>query len=137
MGTIAVLAEVVGRNVGRTYRLELPVVVLGRSARADIQIEQAGVSRAHAEVALYDGHYFVKDRSSKNGTYVNDVLVATSPLREGDLLKVGHTILRFGFASAGDGGGPGGVLPGGGSSAPPAASSAPAAWLPVTPIPRN
>jgi pSer/pThr/pTyr-binding forkhead associated (FHA) protein len=135
MATIAVLAEVFGKNVGRTYRLELPVVVLGRSARADIQIQQDGVSRAHAEVAFHDGRYFVKDRASTNGTYVNDVLIATCPLREGDMLKVGHTILRFGFASDDDGGDPG-VAPPGGSSAPPA-SSAPAAWLPLARDRRN
>jgi hypothetical protein len=64
------------------------------------------------------------------------VLIATSPLREGDFLKVGHTILRFGFADASDGGGEPGASSPGGSSAPPA-SSAPAAWLPAVPDRRN
>jgi pSer/pThr/pTyr-binding forkhead associated (FHA) protein len=135
MGTIAVLTEVSGLHVGRSYRLELPITVLGRSVRADIQIPHAGVSRAHAEVALHEGAYFVRDRSSKNGTYVNDVLVASCALNEGDLLKVGRTILRFGFASTGDdGGSPGGGPSGGG--APPPASSAPAAWS-LPPARRN
>jgi pSer/pThr/pTyr-binding forkhead associated (FHA) protein len=129
MGTIAVLMEIFGKHVGRCYRLELPVMVLGRSERADIQIQQDGVSRAHAEIARYDGGYVVRDRSSKNGTYVNDVLIAAAALNEGDLLKVGRTILRFGFATTTDDSGPGNLPPGGGSSPPP--SSAPAAWLPA------
>jgi pSer/pThr/pTyr-binding forkhead associated (FHA) protein len=136
MGTIAVLTEVFGGHVGRSYRLELPVTVLGRSVRADIQIEQAGVSRAHAEVAVHGGGYFVRDRSSKNGTYVNDVLVAECPLNEGDMLKLGRTILRFGFASTSEEGGPGRVPPAPGG-APPPASSAPVAWLPPPAARRN
>jgi pSer/pThr/pTyr-binding forkhead associated (FHA) protein len=128
MGSIAVLEEVFGDHVGHIYRLELPLMVVGRSDRSDIQITQESVSRFHAEVAQHDGSFRVRDRQSKNGTYVNDAQVSESDLAEGDLLKVGRTVLRFCFKLRTGDDGPSFSGTSGGSAPP--SSAAPAAWLP-------
>ena len=129
MGGIAVLEEVFGDHVGHVYRLELPLMVVGRSDRSDIQLTQESVSRFHAEVARHNGSYFVRDKQSRNGTYVNDAQVSECNLAEGDLLKVGRTILRFSFKPQASDDGP--WSPGSSGGTAPPSSAAPAAWLPI------
>jgi pSer/pThr/pTyr-binding forkhead associated (FHA) protein len=129
MGSIAVLEEVFGDDVGHIYRLDLPLMVVGRSVRSDIQLTQESVSRFHAEVAQYNGTYFVRDKESKNGTYVNDAQVSECELAEGDLLKVGRTILRFSLKPEARDDGP--WSPGTSGGTTPPSSTAPAAWLPT------
>jgi two-component system, cell cycle response regulator len=128
----AVLEEVFGDNVGRRHRL-LPIpMVIGRSTGADIQLDQDSVSRRHAEVTARDSGWFIRDRRSLNGTFVNDAAITERELASGDLVKIGRTIFRFtpglppesspsGSASGSDGGA--------GSSSPPS-STAPVAWRP-------
>jgi pSer/pThr/pTyr-binding forkhead associated (FHA) protein len=129
MGSIAVLEEVFGDDVGHIYRLDLPLMVVGRSVRSDIQLTQESVSRFHAEVAQHNGSYFVRDKESKNGTYVNDAQVSECELAEGDLLKVGRTILRFSLKPEAGDDGP--WSPGTSGGTAPPSSTAPAAWLPT------
>ena len=87
----AVLVEIAGDHVGKRHRLALPLTVLGRSSRSDIQLEQESVSRLHADLLTHEGQYVVRDRRSKNGTYVNACKVDERTLAEGDELEEGLT----------------------------------------------
>lgn len=49
-----------------------PVVTIGRSQTSDIQIINDGVSRNHIEIWEDNGDYYIYDKGSTNGTYIND-----------------------------------------------------------------
>lgn len=48
------------------------VVKIGRSPVSDIQIINDGVSRNHIEIRCIDGDFFIFDRGSTNGTFINE-----------------------------------------------------------------
>lgn len=60
-----------GADTGRRHRLEPPVTI-GRGEDADIIIDDAQVSRAHARIAYEDGRLVLKDLESRNGTAVGE-----------------------------------------------------------------
>jgi DNA-binding CsgD family transcriptional regulator len=92
-GAEAWLTDIDG--TGATRLGEAPVRI-GREADNDLVInDDPKVSRHHAEVAHRDGAWWVTDRGSRNGTFVNDVKVAHLGLRDGDQLRVGSR--RFAF----------------------------------------
>ena len=96
----AVLVVVQGREIGRRYLLNQPRLILGRDAeRADLLIEDAGVSGKHALVQgdKASGRYGLIDLGSLNGTFLNGRPVESSALREGDKIFVGETVLKFTF----------------------------------------
>jgi pSer/pThr/pTyr-binding forkhead associated (FHA) protein len=53
------------------------------------------VSQLHARVFQRESQAYVEDLGSTNGTYLNGNRVATAtPLRRGDRLQVGSTVLE-------------------------------------------
>ena len=68
---------------------------LGRAADVDLQLEDPDVSRTHAELTVDQDGPRVRDLGSTNGTYVggNAVADGAAPLRPGDLLQVGESVL--------------------------------------------
>lgn len=92
----AALVVIHGLDLGRKVDLIKATVVIGRSSKCDLQIDQESVSRNHARISSNDGKVSVEDLESTNGTYVNDEVVAGKvQLRNGDLIKVGRTIFKF------------------------------------------
>lgn len=78
---------------------ELPAagrLVIGRGEGADVVLGgDAGISREHAAVVV-DGVAAVTDLGSRNGTFHNGLRIDSgvrSPLRPGDLLRCGDTVL--------------------------------------------
>jgi hypothetical protein len=80
---------------GRIYRLAVQVTVIGRTADADIMLDDAGVSRRHAEVHLIDGRARVIDLGSTNGTFVDGERVHAGNLTEGSTITVGRTRIIY------------------------------------------
>jgi len=80
---------------GRIHRLSTPVTVIGRSTDADIVLDDAGVSRRHAEVHLVDGRARVIDLGSTNGTFVDGERVHAGNLTEGSTITVGRTRIVY------------------------------------------
>ncbi|MDX1388801.1 MAG: FHA domain-containing protein [Acidobacteriota bacterium] len=72
------------------------VYVIGRDD-ADLAVHDGKVSRRHAEIGLYGpGAFIVRDLASTNGTRVNGKPVSDrQKLRNGDLIEVGDTGIRF------------------------------------------
>jgi len=85
---------------GRSYQVKAPVTVLGRGAEADVVVDDAGVSRRHAEVHADGGQLRVVDLGSTNGTFVDGERVGPqgAPLTDGSRITVGRTriVVRFG-----------------------------------------
>jgi NADPH-dependent 2,4-dienoyl-CoA reductase/sulfur reductase-like enzyme/Fe-S-cluster-containing hydrogenase component 2/CRP-like cAMP-binding protein len=74
------------------------VLSIGRSKQATIHIDHRSVSRLHAEIACFNGDYYLRDLNSSNGTFVNNSRVAPKSvhtLRQHDKLRFGDIQLRF------------------------------------------
>jgi predicted Zn finger-like uncharacterized protein len=77
----------------RTFAFQKPRVTIGRGG-TDISLEDPLVSRAHAELEKVKETVIVKDLDSTNGTYVNEQQVTVRILKEGDVVRVGNTLLK-------------------------------------------
>lgn len=79
---------------GRLHEHELGAfTAIGRHPDQDMQILDRVVSKEHAHIERQpDGGYAIRDNQSRNGTYVNGVLVQdVRRLRNGDRITVGST----------------------------------------------
>jgi hypothetical protein len=71
-------------------------VSLGRSADADIRLDDRYASGIHARVFNRSGAYFAEDMNSTNGTLLNSrELHGEAELTPGDVIRIGDTELRF------------------------------------------
>jgi len=73
-----------------------PGLVIGRALACEVTIEDSYASGRHARLYDRDGHVYIEDLNSTNGTYVNGArLSAQQLLRPGDTVRIGDTELRF------------------------------------------
>jgi diguanylate cyclase (GGDEF)-like protein len=84
-----------GPDMGKRFPLQRNEVVLGRGSDCDIQVDRDSVSRRHARVFRNGEQWMFEDLGSTNGSYVNDVPVQRSILRDSDFLKIGAAIFKF------------------------------------------
>jgi pilus assembly protein CpaF len=71
---------------------------IGRGSENDLVIPSSAVSRKHAALALHEGRWYVQDRGSYNGTYLNGTRVNPStplPLRHADRIEIGGETILF------------------------------------------
>jgi Protein of unknown function (DUF3662)/FHA domain len=87
---VAVLQWNGGRRV-----LEKQRSVLGRSRDVDVQIEDANVSRRHAEIVQEGSTYWLVDLGSTNGTEVDGRRVQRMRLADGSRFTIGETTVTF------------------------------------------
>ena len=95
VGKDACLVVIYGLELGRKYNLENANIIIGRSSKSDVQIDQESVSRNHAKIINTGKSIILRDLGSTNGTYVNDQLIDEYVLRDGDFIKIGRTIFKF------------------------------------------
>lgn len=108
-GATAQLHVIAGPDAGGVHLLHGGQIRVGRSADADVPLDDPDVSRLHCAVTLTpDGQVTVTDLGSTNGTTVDGREITDRPVRltPGSLLRLGESALRF---TAGDG--TGGALP--------------------------
>lgn len=91
----ACVVVIYGQDLGKKYNLDTPSLIIGRSSKCDIHVDQESVSRNHAKIVNSGKRLLIRDLGSTNGTYVNDQPVEEWILRDGDLIKIGRTILKF------------------------------------------
>ncbi len=81
---------------GRKYALNDPSIILGRSADADILVEDTGVSRRHLEIITRGRTVTAVDLGSTNGFTVNHRRVdGSTVLRDGDEISLGRVTMTF------------------------------------------
>jgi pSer/pThr/pTyr-binding forkhead associated (FHA) protein/NADPH-dependent 2,4-dienoyl-CoA reductase/sulfur reductase-like enzyme len=79
---------------GQAYRLTNPITTIGRHPENDIVLDDEYVSSHHAQVRLEVNAFMLSDVGSRNGTFLNGVpVIAPTPLRQGDVARVGETNL--------------------------------------------
>ncbi|OXY94566.1 FHA domain-containing protein [Streptomyces diastatochromogenes] len=126
------LHVVAGPDAGGVHLLHGGRITVGRSADADVPLDDPDVSRLHCAVTVAaDGRVSVADLGSTNGTALDGTRVSDRPVRfpPGALLRIGESALRvtpsagpgarvrtvpdgegcvrFALGAAGEGGGPG------------------------------
>lgn len=89
---------IVRRTGDPSRRVEIakPRMVIGRSARNDVHVDDVFASRQHAELHRGRDGFSLTDLGSANGTLVNGRrIVGTVPLAPGDRIQIGGTVLEL------------------------------------------
>ena len=79
---------------GDSYPLVQSVTKIGRGDQAEIQIDDAGVSRLHCAIIL-GSEVVIKDLGSTNGTVVDGQTTTEAVLKEGSIINLGSTTLTY------------------------------------------
>ena len=94
----ACLVQIYGPMLGKKFILEKDETSIGRGDSCEIVLELDNVSRRHCSLLQKADGVFLRDNGSTNGTYLNNVEIrGETPLRSGDLVKVGGAIFKFLF----------------------------------------
>ena len=86
-----------GPEPGQIFSLGNAPQTIGRSANNGIVINDAEMSRRHAQITPQGGSYVVEDLGSTNGTFVNGIRQnQPTTLKHGDSIEFGDTVrLRY------------------------------------------
>jgi hypothetical protein len=93
--------EVQSEGIAKTVPLHNDHFTIGRgdaNLKVDYALEEAGVSRVHAEIVKSDEGYEIKDTGSTNGTYLNGESLVTYqsyPLKDGDEIRIVRQEMKF------------------------------------------
>jgi FOG: FHA domain len=80
----------------QNYRIEKPVVNIGRQLSNDIIVEDKRVSRYHAQIKYQDGQFAIYDLGSTNGITINNTPhMRQHTLRNGDHFTIGSYDFYF------------------------------------------
>ncbi len=83
-------------NGRHTLTLNLPIVTIGRSLDNNVIINDARVSRHHAQLRRRAGRYVIYDMGSSGGTMVNGDRVTECLLQAGDVISLAGLEIIFG-----------------------------------------
>ena len=82
-------------SAGTTYPLQL-VTSIGRSPTNTVVIADTYASSQHALLTWREGHWWLRDQNSRNGTLLNGKPVEEPTLvSTGDMISIGRTTLRL------------------------------------------
>ena len=95
-GAAACLVLLYGLSeLGKRYPL-VDSMTIGRGPANDLVLDLDDVSRQHAAFTPEEDGWAVEDQGSTNGTQVNGTAIrGRTPLRNGDLVKVGRAIFKY------------------------------------------
>jgi serine/threonine protein kinase len=85
-----------GPMAGRSFRFHQDVTTVGRTNGNDLVIAGRTVSRRHARLWFSDGHWYLEDVGSANGTLVNNIRINQPVmLNDGDVVSFGDELVVF------------------------------------------
>jgi pSer/pThr/pTyr-binding forkhead associated (FHA) protein len=87
MPSLILLLENCERHV---YPLGKATLIVGRADSSDIHLPHEIVSNNHASIIFTDGHFYVRDNGSANGTCINGERVSRQMLQHYDIMKFGE-----------------------------------------------
>jgi polysaccharide biosynthesis transport protein len=93
--TDAKLVIIAGPNKGAIVWLDRDEIVIGREASCELSLVDEAVSRKQCAVKADKGSFLITDFNSRNGSFVNGVLVREKVLQHGDKIRIGATELVF------------------------------------------
>lgn len=71
------------------------VISIGRRSTNDVCIPDLSISGTHAKITLQDGHAWLEDLNSTNGTYVNGQIISRHSISNGDDIMMGKIRLAL------------------------------------------
>ncbi len=94
---MASLYVIQGADQGKRFTLRERPMALGREGSNPIRINDNEVSRKHAEIRPVDQSksYRIVDLGSANGTFLNGEQIDQAPLKSGDQLRLGQTVMVY------------------------------------------
>jgi diguanylate cyclase (GGDEF)-like protein len=94
--SLSCLVVIAGLSIGQKFALSKDRIVIGRQADSDICFDDPLVSRHHAEIITRpDGTSVLRDLVSRNGTLCNDQRITEHVLRDGDVVWLGRSVLKY------------------------------------------
>ncbi|MFH1729122.1 MAG: diguanylate cyclase [Pseudomonadota bacterium] len=94
-GNNACLVIIHGSQLGKKYNLDALEMCIGRGENVEVRVNEENVSRKHARIINKGDKVIIEDLDSTNGTYINTKKTKTTILKDGDLILIGNTILKF------------------------------------------
>ncbi|HKY83405.1 MAG TPA: FHA domain-containing protein [Anaerolineales bacterium] len=85
----------------RHFRLDRPLITIGRKLDNHLVLADPHVSRRHAEVRKQGGRHMLRDLNSTSGTRVNGSLIDEHLLQAGDVITISGITLIYGEDAAG------------------------------------
>lgn len=92
-----------GQSSARSFILRDGENLIGRLDDSDIKIMSSGVSKKHAMLTVKGNSVVITDLGSKNGTFVNGVMVKKKELNQGDKIAIHdhvYQIVKGDFSSS-------------------------------------
>jgi sigma-B regulation protein RsbU (phosphoserine phosphatase) len=85
-----------GTNEGAFLPLDGDKFILGRNPDCAINIAATSVSREHAQILRINGRYYIEDKQSRNGTFVNNQAITTRTLlKHNDRIRICDFLAAF------------------------------------------
>ncbi len=83
-------------GVSQNINLAEDCTVIGRHPECAVVIDEAAVSRRHAQIVKQNGKYLLEDLKSRNGTYLNRRMIhEATHLLNGDQIQICDTVFTF------------------------------------------
>lgn len=102
---MAVLVLLKGSSPGQLIELAGERMVMGRHPSCQIVLDNAAVSRNHAQILESHGTYFLEDLRSRNGTLLNGRRIqGRTEVKDGDEIRVCEVVMRFHLTAPPDSG---------------------------------
>jgi len=93
----------------KKFKLDKPILRIGRAPDSDIFIDNTVVSSAHAVIEVKINpqsgdapEYYIEDLKSTNSTFVNDEKITRHKLQHDDMIRVGWNHFKFLDEAPGD-----------------------------------
>jgi serine phosphatase RsbU (regulator of sigma subunit) len=93
---VAVLKVIKGSCPGQLVELHGERMVMGRHPSCQIVLDNAAVSRNHAQILESHGTYYLEDLRSRNGTLLNGLRIqGRTELADDDEIRVCEVVMKF------------------------------------------
>ena len=89
------LCIVNGEPSGAVFLLKRGRNPIGRDGGNVIVLSDQQISNKHATVLYEEGGFWIEDRQSKNGVYLDGQRIGRALLKDGSVIRLGSTVLRF------------------------------------------
>jgi pSer/pThr/pTyr-binding forkhead associated (FHA) protein len=80
---------------GKEVEIDRETTAIGRLHGSEVEVDDPGASRQHAEIRRDGSDYVLVDLGSTNGTLVNNSPVSQQVLQDGDRITIGRTVIEF------------------------------------------
>ncbi len=84
-----------GKHDEAVVSITRATTTLGRAETNEVILPDPSISRFHAEIAVSDKGYRLRDLGSTNGTFLNGAPVTSAYLEPGDQIRLGETVIEF------------------------------------------